>query len=199
MPNVLPVQYRLFIAIVLPSEVKERMKEAQAELRRAVPKAHIGWTRIEQFHLTLKFLGDVDAGRVEELKTGLGAAVGGFGRFRLRAEGIGFFPNALRPRVVWGGVRGEGNFLARLQAKAEEACAPFSKESAPGNFTGHVTLGRVKGISRSEGEALAGVASGMTRRVFGEWTADHLALIRSELLAGGSQHSSLGTIPLTQS
>jgi 2'-5' RNA ligase len=199
MSDVLPFQFRLFVAILLPTAVKERIKDAQNHLRRAVPKARIGWTRGEQFHLTLKFLGDVEASRVDALKADLGAVAGGFGPLRLRAEGIGFFPSARRPRVVWAGVRDETDQLLRLQSAVETVCAPFSGEPAEGVFTGHVTLGRIKDANRSEGEALVRTIGGMAGLLFGEWTADYIGLMRSELLADGAQHSLLASVHLGES
>ena len=154
MPGDSPTEYRLFVAILIPVEVKDRIEEAQAELRRAVPEASLSWTRSEQFHLTLKFLGGVNPGRVGELERALGSVATGFARLRLRIEGIGFFPNARSPRVVWAGVRDEGDQLFRLQSGVEAACAAFSEEPAQGTFTGHVTLARIKRAGRSEVEAL---------------------------------------------
>ena len=62
-----PEHYRLFIALTLPEAVKAELEEAQAELRRALRQARVSWTRVEQFHLTLKFLGTVEAPRVDAL------------------------------------------------------------------------------------------------------------------------------------
>ena len=58
--------FRLFVAITLPSEVKSRIQEAQGELRRDLPEKGVSWSRPEQFHLTLRFLGNVDAARFED-------------------------------------------------------------------------------------------------------------------------------------
>jgi len=191
-----PAAYRLFVAILIPAQVKQRIEAAQAELGRAAPKASIGWTRSEQFHLTVKFLGDVEVPRVDELERVLGSVTGALPQLRLRAEGMGFFPNAMSPRVVWAGLRDEADQLPWLQSAVEAACAPFSKEPAQGKSTGHVTLGRIKRAGRIEIEALGRAVSGMTERRFGEWTADNIELMRSELLAGGARHSSLAVMRL---
>ena len=67
MSDVVGAQYRLFVAVMVPEEVKAEIERAQAELRRALPEARVTWTRPEQFHLTLKFLAHVEAQRVGEL------------------------------------------------------------------------------------------------------------------------------------
>jgi 2'-5' RNA ligase len=197
MAGALPAEYRLFIAILIPDEVKDRIAEAQEGLRRAVPRAKVGWTRREQFHLTLEFLGGIDAGRIEELAGVLRTATAGFGALRLNARGIGFFPNPRSPRVVWVGLSGAADRLARLHAVVEGACAAFTREPAQGEFTGHVTLGRIKGARQSEVENLARAGSAMAEAAFGEWTADRIELMRSELLPGGARHTSLAQIRLS--
>src|ERR1035437_7704374 len=98
-------QFRLFIAVTIPEEVKTKIEEAQGKLRRALPERAVHWTRREQFHLTLKFLGDVDAARVEALGEAIRDACQGFGALHLRAERVGFFPDLRYPRVVWVGVK----------------------------------------------------------------------------------------------
>ena len=65
------LRYRLFIAIELPEKVKQAIEKAQEELRAAVPAKSIRWTRREQFHLTMRFLGSVEALQVDRLNEAL--------------------------------------------------------------------------------------------------------------------------------
>jgi 2'-5' RNA ligase len=190
-------QFRLFIAVTLPDEVKAKIEAAQAELRRALPGPGARWTRREQFHLTLKFLGDVDASRVQPLEEAVHAACRGFGALHLRAEQIGFFPDLRYPRVVWAGVRDETDQLARLQQAVDAATRDFTTEPKEEHFTGHVTLARIKAIKRSEAESLGKAAAGMTERLFGQWTAGEVELMRSVLSSKGARHTSLAAIALT--
>ena len=62
-----PETFRLFIAVTVPEEVKSEIEKTQTELRRALPKESVRWTKRDQFHLTLRFLGNVDAQRVGPL------------------------------------------------------------------------------------------------------------------------------------
>src|SRR4051812_30141329 len=91
---------RLFVAISLPNGVKDEIEKAQKEMRDALPGNFMRWTNREQFHLTLKFLGNVASSRVAELTEILREACGQFSALRLRAERIGFFPDARFPRVA---------------------------------------------------------------------------------------------------
>jgi RNA 2',3'-cyclic 3'-phosphodiesterase len=188
--------FRLFIAVTIPEEIRAKIEEAQAELRRVLPERAVRWTRRAQFHLTLKFLGGVDAARVEALGEAVRAACGGFGALHLRAERVGFFPDLRYPRVVWIGVQDQAAQLPRLQEAVEHAAREYTTETKEERFTGHVTLARIRGIKRPEAEALAKAAAGMAERLFGQWTAYQVELMRSELLPQGARHSTLAPIAL---
>jgi RNA 2',3'-cyclic 3'-phosphodiesterase len=191
-------QVRLFVAVTVPEGVKSKMEEAQAELRRAAPERGVRWARREQFHLTLRFLGDVEAERVEALGEALRTACKAFGPLHLRAERVGFFPDARYPRVVWVGVSDEAAHLPRLQQAVEAATEGFTSEAKEKRFTGHVTLARIKGLRRPEAEALGQAAASMADRLFGQWTAYQLELVRSELLPEGAQHTTVAAIALSE-
>jgi RNA 2',3'-cyclic 3'-phosphodiesterase len=188
--------WRLFIAIPVPEEVKDAIQLAQGELRRAVPAKCVRWAGLEQFHLTLKFLGNVAAARVEALADSVRSACRNLPALRLRAERIGFFPDMRFPRVIWAWVHDGEQRLPMLQQTIETATRDFTGEKAEDKFTGHVTLGRVKAIKRPEAEILAKLASSMTDRFFGEWTADKIEVIRSELSSKGSRYSTISAVPL---
>jgi RNA 2',3'-cyclic 3'-phosphodiesterase len=189
-------RYRLFVAVAVPDDVKAKLEAAQAELRQVLPDRNIRWTRLEQFHLTLRFLGDVEAARVEALAEAIRTACAGFGALHLRAERIGCFPDRGYPRVVWVGVRDEAERLARLQQVVQAATEGFTAEPKEERFTGHLTLARIKGIKRPEAEALSEAAAGMADLIFGQWTAHQIELMRSELFPQGARHSSLASIAL---
>lgn len=189
-------QFRLFIAVTLPEGVRTKIEEAQAVLRRAVPDSAVRWARRDQFHITLRFLGNVDACLVEPLAEAVQGACRGFAAFRLRAEGIGFFPNARAPRVIWAGVNDRQNLLPRLQHAVEAGVRNFTGEETEGKFIGHVTLSRIKGLSRAETEVAGRLVSGMTQAFFGEWTASNVEVIRSVLSPAGARYVTLGTVAL---
>jgi 2'-5' RNA ligase len=187
---------RLFIAVHLPDEVRERIAEAQHALQRILPEASARWTRPEQFHLTLRFLGSVDAQEVPPIIEALRNVCRGFGPLQLRAANIGFFPRASSPRVIWVGLSDSHEHLPALHRAVQEATKTFSAQEVEPHFTGHVTLGRIKGIRRSEAEPLAKTTAGLAGSVFGDWLAREIHLMRSELSPTGARHTSLASIPL---
>jgi 2'-5' RNA ligase len=187
---------RLFVAIAVPDEVKAQMERVQGELRRAAPAARIGWTRPEQFHLTLKFLGNVDAQRIEDLAEAVCGVCREFAPLHLRAQQVGAFPNFRKPRIIWVGLNDAQDRLAPLQAAVELACRNFTAEESQERFTGHVTLARVKTINHADVSSLAAAALTWTQRVLGAWTAGQVELRESQLSSEGAKHTLLKTIPL---
>ncbi len=119
-----------------------------------------------------------------------------FPALQLRAQGVGFFPDLRFPRVIWVGVRDEQGGLERLQLAVQNSVRDFTTQEPEERFTGHVTLGRVKGIKREEAKTVTKLAATLTSRSFGEWTADKLQIMRSELSSEAARHTVLATLPL---
>ena len=180
----------------MPDVVKAEIQHAQSQLRHALPSSGASWTRVAQFHLTLRFLGDVDAARVGELTGAVRAACAGFGSMKLRAETLGFFPNARRPRVLWVGIRDVANRLPQLQQLIERVATGFSTAADEKKFAEHVTLARLKQLQHGEAEVLVASVARMAANVFGEWEADAVELMRSELRPDGARHSVVTSLPL---
>jgi 2'-5' RNA ligase len=191
-------RWRLFIAIAAPEAVRAEIEKTQAEMRHALREARITWTRREQFHLTLKFLGDVESARVGELAEALREACRGFGALNLRGEGVGCFPNLRHPRVIWVGVRDEQEQLSSLADKIETTVSGFTLEEREERFSGHITLGRIKELYHSENEKLVQMAQDMAQRSFGQWRAETITVMRSELLPQGPRYTELCKIQLEQ-
>jgi len=187
---------RLFLALPVPSEVKASFAAAQAELRHLLPPRAASWTRPENMHLTLRFLANVADDRVGALIASVTTVTSGFGSLPLIAERLGVFPDLRYPRVVWGWVHDDADKLAELQRRTVAGSNAFTRERAEETYTGHITLARIKQIKRPQAEIIASFLEGAVNRRFGEWTADHLELIRSELLPAGSRYTCLGKFPL---
>jgi len=182
--------------MAVPPEVRREIARAQDQLRRHSPPGAVRWTQPEQFHVTLKFLGDVPAEQVETLNTAVAAACAGCPALKLAARGVGFFPNAERPRVLWAGAGDDCGRLAGLQRRLEEAVRPFAPPEKTERFTGHITLGRFKPGHHGSLAELRERAARLRDRPFGGWPAGGVELVRSELTADGARHTVLATFPL---
>ena len=145
---------RLFVGLDLPGSVKDRLLSLQA----GVPGAR--WQDREQFHLTLRFIGDAEEPDLLDLVNGLGTL--DMPSFTLRLSGTGQFGDK-RPHVIWAGVD-ENSELRRLAAKVEQVVQRVGFAAETRKFYPHVTLARLKNPS--------------TERVF-RYVADH-SLFRSD-------------------
>jgi 2'-5' RNA ligase len=191
-----PENVRLFIAVMIPDEVKTEMEKVQVELGRGLGAGRVRWASRGQFHLTLRFLGNVEAQRVGLLIEAVRGACQGFSELQLRAQGVGFFPDLRFPRVIWVGVRDERDQLEGLQLAVQNSTQDFTTQEPEERFTGHVTLGRVKAIKREEAKTMTKLAATLASRSLGEWTADKLQLMRSELSSEAAHHTVLASLPL---
>jgi len=133
---------RLFIAINLPADVRQRIHEATATLRDAAPD--VAWTPPERLHLTLKFLGERPESEVARLESMLRRVGGHHATLPLTIEGGGAFPTLARPRVIWAGVAAEPR-LELLHHDIEAACAELGYDVEGRPFRPHLTLGRARG------------------------------------------------------
>lgn len=126
---------RLFVAIPLPDFVIEKL----CSLSKPMPG--LKWTDPEQYHLTLRFLGDVSQKKKEQICNRLGTIRHEI--FEMDIDGFGFFPNARRPRVFWAGVVPNPELMG-LQEKVENVCRDVGFEAETQSYVPHITLAKIK-------------------------------------------------------
>ena len=146
--------------------------------------------------MTLKFLGDVESSHVTALTESVRAYCQKSPKLELCAEGIGFFPNERKPRVIWAGTQDRAGLLPKLYHCVQVATCEFTTEKTEEKFTGHITLGRVKNLSHSAGKKLQESSVEMKARRYGAWTGDHIEIVRSELSFTEARYTVLAKIPL---
>jgi RNA 2',3'-cyclic 3'-phosphodiesterase len=189
-------RWRLFVAVEIPEAIKAAIAGAQEDLRRELSDLGVSWANPALFHLTLKFLGSVDAQQVETLADALETACQTFAPLQLRAQGLGAFPDMRFPRVIWVGLSDGQGKLVELQSAVETVTRQFTVEPAEDRFTGHVTLGRAKRLTRREAQGLSARLCALEAAAFGEWTATEVNLMRSQLSSEGARHSLVKALPL---
>jgi 2'-5' RNA ligase len=193
----LPAFLRLFIALPVSTEVRDKIARAQGQLRRAAPSGAIRWTRPEQFHLTLKFLGDIPSARLDALNESVAEVCANFSAIQLTAAGVGFFPHAQKPRVLWAGATDAVGRLEELQRRMHAAVLPFAPADRSVRFSGHITLGRFKPGHFGSLKNLLERAARLRTQNFGGWPAETTELVRSELTSDGATHTPVGIYRLT--
>jgi RNA 2',3'-cyclic 3'-phosphodiesterase len=189
-------QHRLFVAIPVPEPVRREIEHEQAALKSLVPSRLARWSKPEQLHLTLRFLGNVVVSRIPELIAALEAVCDPLAPLKLQATGLGFFPAVRVPRVLWVGVRGSGEPLSGLWAAVQAATQEFTAEEPEKHFSGHITLARLSRLNRQEAEALAQTVRARQQKAYGEWTAREVELVHSRLSPQGARHELVAAIDL---
>jgi len=182
---------RSFVAITLADPARTAVVEYLEHLRATI--GGVTWTRAENLHLTLKFLGDVAVSRMPALTDRIRAAAAAQRPFAMRVIGVGAFPNLARPRALWVGVTSPA--LGALVHAVETACEAGGFEPERRPLHPHVTLGRIRAPSRRGASDLALLAADGSRE-FGVATVESVVLFRSELRSSGARHTSLATWPL---
>jgi len=178
--------WRVFIAIELPSDVRKGLSDHINRLRKAELEIHANWSREENLHLTLKFLGNTPVAKIEALSHATHRAAGRFQSFDLIVGRCGAFPPRGQPRVLWIGIDHPSGQLTELHRAVEEECATsgFAREQRP--FHPHVTLARLRKPQNSRRLAELHEEMGFTNQAV---RVSEMVLFRSELLSEGSRHT----------
>ncbi|MBI4786181.1 MAG: RNA 2',3'-cyclic phosphodiesterase [Chloroflexi bacterium] len=193
----MPEPIRTFIAIELDDAIRRALGKLQTRLQEERAARYVRWSAPEGIHLTLKFLGGVDADKMPALQSAISDACKGIPPFELTLAGLGAFPNTRRPNVVWVGMRGDVDTAARLAAQIDAACAAlrFAREARP--FSPHLTLGRVKRDVRPNDHQFVGemVAAAQADEL-GEMRVERVSVMKSDLRPTGSVYTQLFAVEL---
>lgn len=182
---------RAFIAVALEPTVIDAITAARERLRREIPG--VRWIAPANIHLTLKFLGNIDAAQIEPLAAALRRELHPFPRFTINAKGLGVFPGPGRPRVLWVGLTGDR--LVPLASRIESALQPLGFSAENRKFTPHLTIGRWRESERAP--------KGLVRRLeawktydFGVSNVECVRLMQSVLKSDGASYHELILFPL---
>jgi 2'-5' RNA ligase len=191
---------RLFVALDLPAEHRREIGRRAAGLRGALPPAR--WVRPEAMHLTLAFLGDTPAARVDDLTAALAPAFAAAPPLELALAGAGTFPPRRPARVAWVGIaappalpalqRRVAGAVAEALGGASERQRGSKPERKP--FHAHVTVARPR--RRWNRGASERFAAAFETPVGEPFTVREGVLYRSELDPGGAIYSPLARFPL---
>lgn len=133
---------RLFVGVWLPAALRDDVIRFMNSAERS--SRGFKWTRSEQLHFTLKFLGEVQEERINRLNQELAQVAEGVPPFCLALGKPGCFPNVHHPRIVWLGAELGGPELERLAVGVENATLRAGCAAADKPFVAHLTLARSK-------------------------------------------------------
>lgn len=173
---------RLFIAVDVPEEVRVAVAGQVMRLRPA--NADVGWVKPENFHLTLKFLGEAPDAQLGDIKASLDLVALSHASFEMELRGMGCFPDRGTPRVVWVGAGTGRDALAAVARDVEDAMEALGFPRERREFAAHLTIGRVR--SPRGAERLRRLVDAEADTGFGRCAVDEIRLYKSTLTSGGS-------------
>jgi 2'-5' RNA ligase len=191
-------QVRSFIAIELPEELKKGLRELQAQLK-AGSRAPAKWVDPAIIHLTLKFLGDVAADRIDSITEAMTEAARGISSFPLEVKELGVFPNPRRVQIVWVGLSGGLEKLARLQQRIESGLGMLGFPPEGRRFTPHLTLARVRDqATPDERQKLGQLIADTGFEAAPSFIVDSVNLMKSRLTREGPIYTRLSSAALEE-
>jgi len=178
---------RLFIAVEIPGDIRKKLASLQAKIGDI---GKVKWVEEENIHITMKFLGDVDDGKVGEINDSLETVK--HDTFKCEVKGFGTFPNEDYIKVMWAGIEPESQFKI-LSDKIEKTLEPigFKKES---RFHPHATIGRVRLVK--DKEKLKASIVELKTEIFGEFELNQFKLRKSTLTPKGPVHEDVSVFSL---
>ena len=129
---------RAFIAIEI--DAFQGLTDFITDLKRSPTR--IKAVEAENLHITLRFLGDIEESKAEELAAAL-QSLEQHDTFSFEVKGAGAFPSVRNPKVVWAGIEEDGT-LSDVQRKVENICENLGLGRDKRDFSPHLTVGRVK-------------------------------------------------------
>lgn len=175
---------RLFIAISPPQDLCRDI----AELAMAVPGGRP--VSSEQLHLTLKFIGEVEGGKLLDIKEALGEI--SRSAFSISLCGVGVFPPRGMPRVVWAGIEPLEE-VDRLRRDIEKTLFTAGIPKEKQKFAPHLTLARLKDANISRLQSFLAGNSLLRSPLF---AISSFTLFSSQLTTKGAVHSEVAVYPL---
>ena len=135
-----PSSLRIFVAVELSAEHKTKLKEIQTQLKS--PGIDVRWVDPGQYHITLKFLGAVEAPRMEFIRDMIQKIAQRTLPFNITLKGLGAFPSIEKPQIIWIGITKGHDDLENLNTALESQfhSEGFNQDSR--KFHAHVTLGK---------------------------------------------------------
>jgi len=180
------------VALQLDDALRGALGRVIGDLREADP--YVRWVKPENLHITLKFLGNMDAENIPAVKSALGACAGEVRAFALDVAGIDVIPNPRYPRVVYAGLEGDLDRMKSLTAGIENAMAELGFKREERDFLPHLTLGRVKSF-KAKSRLMMKIREYQNREI-GRLEAGSVFLMKSELHPKGAIYTTLAEIKL---
>ncbi|MER5641312.1 RNA 2',3'-cyclic phosphodiesterase [Kitasatospora sp. NPDC002227] len=170
-----PTTLRVFVALAPPDDAKDELARALRPAYTAHP--HLRWNRIEDWHITLAFLGELPATAVPPLRSALAARAASWPALTLRLHGGGHFDE----RLLWSGIDGDLAGLHQLADEVRELVRSCDIDYRARPLRPHLTLARSR---RDDLTSVPETAAALTGFVGRPWQTERLHLVGSNIGRG---------------
>ncbi len=172
---------RTFLAIEIEPYIKDKIEESQKIIEDS-NSSNIKFVEKENIHLTLKFFGEIDDDKIEEITNIVKQSIKKYETYTIKLVNIGAFPNIYNPRVIWTGINDKNKTTIKLIEELDKKFNKigFKKEK---NYVPHITIGRVKNIT--DREKLTDVLKENKKRYHGKMEVKKICLKSSTLTPNG--------------
>ncbi|MFB6181865.1 MAG: RNA 2',3'-cyclic phosphodiesterase [Candidatus Magasanikbacteria bacterium] len=175
---------RTFISLPVAEEVKTKVKNAQKQIQANNKGPDIKWTKPEQMHVTLKFIGDIDQDDIGDLSQIIEKASGSIRPFELSYFKLDVFPHPDNPSVIIDKLKeSSGRESFELEKNLRAYLKKYGFQFDKKKWIPHVTLGRVK-------EDNADIRFPNTNQEF-SWEVNEIHLKKSELSQQGPGYTTI--------
>jgi len=183
---------RTFIAIELNSEIRQNIFNLLEDLKKI--DCHVKWVLPENFHITLKFLGDVSLDKINAIQKNLNPSFADFKPFSMKLTEFGIFPNWKRPRVLWVGIEDQQKNFQNLSKIIEDKLNPLGFKKEERIFHPHITLARIKSFKNIS--LLSQKISDIIFKNNLRQSINYIALFQSILTTSGPEYTLIKKINL---
>ena len=177
---------RTFLCIPLSSGLRQALAQVSEDLRRRV-RVPASWVRPENYHVTVRFLGDIEPILTVDLEAVCRGIAERIPAFDLTIDRLGAFPSPARPRVLWAGGDAPPAF-AELSTSLNRDLGNLGFPEERKEAVAHITLARLKGPDDGSVERAFRAVGALPARAL---QAERLVLMESELGADGSRYTPL--------
>ncbi len=138
---------RTFVAIEIEQNLKEKIYKFITTSQAQIKSNKISWVKKENLHVTLKFIGEIEEKKVENIKEVLNKLIKNFTQFSFSIRNIGVFPDVKKPRVIWLGIEDKTKILGLLSKEIEDELFKIGLPKENKEFVSHLTIGRIKNLT----------------------------------------------------
>jgi RNA 2',3'-cyclic 3'-phosphodiesterase len=183
---------RTFLA--LPVHTNNCLSDCYNQFKKEIPDDLIKWVPVDHFHITLFFLGSTREEQICHIKEAIRQSMANTPVFEIEIHGCGVFPNILKPRVLWFGIK-KNPVLVELKQQIEKSLKVFDFQPEERPYQPHLTFGRVKQIFNPE--ILTGLLNVYENKSLLRTEVRNLLYFESQLTSSGPVYSILEEFELT--